>query len=498
MTPDQLKAGILQLAIQGKLVPQRPEEGTAEELYKEIQREKKKLLAQGKIKKQKPLPPISEDEIPFDIPETWKWVRLADLVVKEIKRGKSPTYAEKSNVLVFAQKCNVKAGGINMSLARRLDEKKFAAYPESELMQDADIVVNSTGEGTLGRVGIFHFSDNPEGLPIVPDSHVTIIRASSLLNKEWLFYYLKAHQAFFEKAGAGSTKQTELRAETLKALLIALPPLAEQQRIVAKIEQTLPLIERYGEAYTALETLDKRFPQDMRKSILQYAIQGKLVPQRPEEGTAEDLYKQIQQEKKKLIAAGKIKKEKPLPPIKEDEIPFDIPETWRWVRLADLVVKEIKRGKSPTYAEKSNVLVFAQKCNVKAGGINMSLARRLDEKKFAAYPESELMQDADIVVNSTGEGTLGRVGIFHFSDNPEGLPIVPDSHVTIIRASSLLNKEWLFYYLKAHQAFFEKAGAGSTKQTELRAETLKLLLVALPSRNEQNFISGKINELIGN
>ena len=130
MTPQELKNSILQQAIQGKLVEQRPEEGTAEELFERIQKEKQRLIAEGKIKKEKPLPEITEDEKPFDIPESWKWVRLGEIVVKTIKRGKSPTYIAKSNILVFAQKCNTKAGYIDLSLAQYLDEKKLANYPQ--------------------------------------------------------------------------------------------------------------------------------------------------------------------------------------------------------------------------------------------------------------------------------------------------------------------------------------------------------------------------------
>ena len=136
-----------------------------------------------------------------------------------------------------------------------------------------------------------------------------------------------------EKLGSGSTNQTELSAGTVNVLLFPLPPLAELKRIVAKIEELLPYIHRYEESWLKLEALNSRFPSDMKKSLLQYAIQGKLVEQRPEEGTAEELFEQIQKEKQRLIADGKIKKEKPLPEINEEEKPFDIPESWKWVKL---------------------------------------------------------------------------------------------------------------------------------------------------------------------
>ena len=336
MTPQELKISILQLAIQGKLVGQRPEEGTGDELYKRIQAEKQKLIKDGKLKKEKPLPEITDDEIPFEIPDSWKWGRLNDIVIKTIKRGKSPTYIAKSNTLVFAQKCNTKAGRIDLSLAQFLDESKLEKYPAEEFMQSGDIVINSTGNGTLGRVGIYTSNDNPDGRPVVPDSHVTVIRVNRDIDDLFVYYGLKYYQPFMEKLGSGSTNQTELPASIVQKILFPIPPLYEQKRIVAKIKELLPLVECYGEAWTKLEAFNKKFPDDMKKSILQQAIQGKLVEQRPEEGTGEDLYQQVQAEKKELIEAGKLKKEKPLPEITEDEIPFEIPESWKWVRFGDV------------------------------------------------------------------------------------------------------------------------------------------------------------------
>ena len=336
MTPQELKNSILQLAIQGKLVEQRPEEGTAEELYQQIQEEKQKLIREGKIKKEKPLPEITEEEKPFDIPENWKWTHLDDLVSKEIKRGKSPVYTASSNVLVFAQKCNTKVGHIDMNLALCLDEEKLIKYPETEFMRDMDIVINSTGNGTLGRVGIYRDTDNPDRKPVVPDSHVTVIRANDSLCTKYIYFGLKYYQPYMEKLGSGSTNQTELSANIIKMLVFPLPPIAEQRRIVAKIEELLPLIDRYEKAWSKLEEFNKQFPGDMQKSILQMAIQGKLVEQRPEEGTGEELYQQIQIEKQILIKEGKIKKDKSLPEITEEEKSFDIPESWKWVRIGSI------------------------------------------------------------------------------------------------------------------------------------------------------------------
>ena len=496
MTPQELKNSILQLAIQGKLVPQRAEEGSAEELYKQIQAEKKKLIKEKKIKKEKLLPEITDEEKPFDIPETWKWVRLGEIVGKNISRGKSPQYVLKSNVVAFAQKCNTKAGFIDLSLAKFIDEKMSTKYNDIEFLKDNDIIINSTGTGTLGRVGIFKDIDNPNKFIIIPDSHVTIVRISNLNDYNYMFYCLKSYQSFFEKNADGSTKQKELKPDIIKNTLIPLPPLAEQKRIAARIKELLKHVEQYEKAYNELQELDKRFPGDLQKSILQLAIQGRLVPQRAEEGSAEELYKQIQAEKKKLIKEKKIKKEKLLPEITDEEKPFDIPETWKWVRLGEIVGKNISRGKSPQYVLKSNVVAFAQKCNTKAGFIDLSLAKFIDEKMSTKYNDIEFLKDNDIIINSTGTGTLGRVGIFKDIDNPNKFIIIPDSHVTIVRISNLNDYNYMFYCLKSYQSFFEKNADGSTKQKELKPDIIKNTLIPLPPLAEQKRIAARIKELL--
>lgn len=188
-----------------------------------------------------------DEEIPYDIPDTWDWIRLENCCVKEIRRGKSPKYVENSNVLVFAQKCNTKYNGINLELSQCLDESTLGRYPADEYMQDGDIVINSTGTGTLGRVGLYRSSDNSTGLAIVPDSHVTIIRGFSCIQAFYLYAFIKAHQGELEKEGEGSTNQKELKPLTLKEMLIAIPPSSEQNRIDSAINAAfsrLAIIEK--------------------------------------------------------------------------------------------------------------------------------------------------------------------------------------------------------------------------------------------------------------
>lgn len=175
------------------------------------------------------------EEIPYYIPDTWTWMRLESCCAKEIRRGKSPKYIDKSTVLVFAQKCNTKYNGIDIELSQYLDESTLGRYPADEYMQDGDVVINSTGTGTLGRVGFYRSSDNRPGLAIVPDSHVTVIRGFSCIQAFYLYAFIKAHQGELEKKGEGSTNQKELKPLTLKEMLVPIPPYYEQERIVATI-----------------------------------------------------------------------------------------------------------------------------------------------------------------------------------------------------------------------------------------------------------------------
>ena len=308
MTPQELKNSILQLAVQGKLVEQRAEEGTAEELYKKIQAEKQNLTAEKKIKKEKPLPEITAEEIPFDIPESWKWVRLGEVL--SISSGDGLTkreMSEKGEYPVYG------GNGIN-------------GYHNNYNVSKKTLVI--------GRVGYYCGSTHiTEDKAWITDNAFIATFDETNINMKWLKYYI---DYLNPRNKASSTAQPVISGKLIYPLLFPLPPLEEQKRIVAKIEELLPQIDRYEKAWSKLEEFNKRFPDDMQKSILQYAVQGKLVEQRAEEGTAEELYKKIQAEKQKLIVEKKIKKEKPLPEITAEEIPFDIPESWKWVRIGEV------------------------------------------------------------------------------------------------------------------------------------------------------------------
>lgn len=180
-----------------------------------------------------------DDDIPYCVPNGWEWCTLGICCQKTIKRGKSPKYSTEGSTLVFAQKCNTKYNGIDLSLALKLEKTMLTKYSDEEFMIDKDIVINSTGTGTLGRVGIYKDSDNNNQAQIVPDSHVTVIRTHSLISSEYIYAFLKYNQPLLEKMGEGSTNQKELKPISLINLRIPIPPLEEQKRIVNKIAELL-------------------------------------------------------------------------------------------------------------------------------------------------------------------------------------------------------------------------------------------------------------------
>ena len=326
MTPEQLRASILQYAIQGKLVEQRPEEGTGEELYQQIQVKKQTLIKEGKVKKEKPFSknPAYQD-YPFDIPDTWKFVRFGELLITR----------DSERVPVSVSDRNKRAKIYDYYGASGIIDKI-----DDYLFDDELLLIGEDGANLLSRSTPIAFI--AKGKYWV-NNHAHVLDACCNLNLNYICYHINAISLAPYVTG---TAQPKMNQENMNAIWIALPPLEEQHRIVAKIEELLPYVDRYAVAYEKLEQFNTKFPENMKKSFLRYAIQGKLVEQRAEEGTGEELYQQIQAEKQRLIQEKKIKKEKPLAEISEDEIPFDIPESWKWARFSSVI--ELQSGQDMT------------------------------------------------------------------------------------------------------------------------------------------------------
>ena len=463
MTPQELKNSILQLAIQGKLVEQRPEEGTAQELYAQIQAEKQRLIKEGKLKKEKPLPEITENEKPFDIPDEWMWVRIGQIF--NLQAGKNITAtdiydepSEKHKYLCYG------GNGVRGYVSRFNREGNFAL---------------------IGRQGALCGNINIANGQFYATEHAVVVDHYNLTDVLWGGWFLKALNL---NQYATATAQPGLAVSNIIKVLIPLPPLAEQKRIVAKIEELLPLVDRYEQAWTKLENFNRRFPEDMKKSILQQAIQGKLVEQRPEEGTAQELYAQIQAEKQRLIKEGKLKKEKPLPEITEEEKPFEIPEGWMWVRWGDLS-ESIQYGYNAP-AQSAGRIQMVRISDIQNGKVLWESVPFCDiqENEIPNY----LLKKNDILFARTG----GTVGKSYLVKDVPGEAIYA-GYLIRTRYSEYLCPEYMKYFMESSLYWSQlKNGTIATAQPNCNGKTLSKMVLPLPPIAEQKRIVERLEKLL--
>lgn len=482
MTPQELKSSILQLAIQGKLVEQRPEEGTGEKLYQQIQAEKKRLIQEGKIKKEKPLPEIAEDEVPFEIPEGWKWVRLGDVASvlggKRIPAGR--TLTTENTGYKYIRVSDMKNGSVSIDSLLYVPSDIYPSISRY-IINKEDVYI--TVAGTIGRVG--KIPQQIDGSNLTENADRLVFQ---FLDQDWLIRCLES-QLIQQQIIDATTKvgQPKLAIKRIQELLLPLPPVAEQKRIVAKIEELLPYLDRYEKAWNRLEDFGSRFPVDMQKSILQMAIQGKLVEQRPEEGTGEELYQQIQAEKQALIKAGKIKKEKPLPEITEDEIPFEIPEGWKWCRLPS--VADMCLGKMLDKQKNQGILApYLRNVNVRWGDFELD---DLLEMRFEDVLDDRfLIQKNDLVMCEGGEP--GRCAVWK-----DETPIHFQKALHRIRFAKFLSPNYFYYVfsLYANNGIFNKLFTGTTIK-HLTGQSLDRIIVPLPPIAEQKRIVERLEETL--
>jgi len=422
---------------------------------------------------------ISEDEIPFDIPENWKWCRLSSLTYNWGQKTPDKTF------------CYIDVGSINnishtLNIENTVVEAKDASSRAKKIVQKGDVIF-ATIRPYLKNICIID-RDFPYE-PIVSTAFAVMHCPKGLLNK-YLYYYLLS-PTFMRFANASDkSKGVAYPAIGEKDFfngLIALPPLAEQKRIVAKIEELLPLVDRYAVAYEKLEQFNAKFPEDMKKSILQYAIQGKLVEQRPEEGTGEELYQQIQTEKQRLIKEGKIKKEKPLPKITEDELPFDIPESWKWCRLSDVIDVRDGTHDSPKYVPVGIPLVTSK--NLVNGVIDYGNVKYITQEDADKINVRSMVDDDDILF-----AMIGSIG------NP--VLVKKDREFCIKNmalfkrfANTDISMRYVYWFLFYAQYKLKKEASGGV-QSFISLSRFREYLIPLPPVAEQNRIVAKLEEIL--
>ena len=478
MNAQDLKNSILQLAVQGKLVEQRAEEGTARELLEQIKLEKDQLIKEKKIKKSKPLPEITEDEIPFEIPESWEWVRLDDVL--DIARGASPR--------PIKDYVTTSENGINW--IKIGDTEKGGKYINSTTER---ITLEGMKKSRFVKKGSFLLSNSMSfGRPYIlnidgciHDGWLVLNQRVHVFEQDYLYYLLSSKMVYYQFCNKVSgAVVNNLNSDKVRETMVPLPPLEEQHRIVAKIEEILPYIDQYDKAYTKLEAFNKKFPEDMKKSILQMAMQGKLVEQRPEEGTADELYEQIVAEKAKLIKEGKIKKEKPLPEITEDEIPFEIPSSWKWVRLSQAGFTQTGNTPSKTHPEYfGSTIPFVGPGDIANGRISFSkgLSEAGRDVARVAY--------ADSILQVCIGGSIGKCAICNQD-------VTFNQQINTIYPVISLSK-YLYYVLdSSYFKEFMRNNAGGTATPIINRSVWDSIVVPLPPLEEQKRIVAKIEELL--
>lgn len=474
MNAQDLKNSILQLAVQGRLVPQDSADEPASELLKRIRKEKERLIAEGKIRKEQPLPAIGEDEIQFDIPDTWQWVRLGEIFT--ILMGQSP---DGNNVF--------KGEGTEFHQGKIYFGEKYILKSPQVTKQITKLAPpNSLLLCVRAPVGNVNITDRPicigRGLAaIVMHDHIRV---------DFAYYWFHTLITSFNKKATGSTFKA-ISGKIIENEPFPLPPLAEQSRIVAKIEELLPKVTEYGEAQDRLTALNAEVPDKLRKSILQQAVQGKLTDRDPSDEPSSLLLDRIRAEKARLIKEGKLRKEKPIPPITDDEIPFDIPETWEWVRLGNIVTvnggKRIPAGR--TLSDLPTQYKYIRVTDMKNNTVCLDKIKYVPEDIFP-HIQQYIIHKEDVYI--TVAGTIGAVG--EIPEELDGANLTENADKLVFHH---LNKKWLIQVLSSpclQEQIIEATNKMS--QPKLAIQRIQQLLIPLPPLAEQARIVERVETLL--
>lgn len=429
---EDLRQAVLQAALQGKLPEQLETDSNVDEMLINIQAEKKKLIAEKKIKKEKPLPEIQEKDIPFDIPDNWMFVHLGEIALY-LDAGKSPDCIKES---VIGEEWGVIT--TTAIQANNFCENENKRLPNDFVInrgikiEPNDILI--TRAGPMTRTGIMCLVENIRFNLLLSDKTVRVNIDNNNVNKKFIVNAINSPCIRLQIINMMSwmdKQQVNISQEKIRKIIIPLPPIEEQQRIVDKINEIMPKIDEYEKIEKELEALKKEFSANMKDALLQVAMQGKLTEQLESDSSVD-----------------KLVREEDIKPLDEEYYPYSIPDNWRFAELGELTSIPIKKEKSPKYVDKSGTLVFAQKCNQKIGKISLDDAKYLDENIKHKYEHDNFLQGNDIVINSTGGGTLGRIGYISEMLIKQSLPIVPDSHITTIRTKDNVSSRYYLFLFK--------------------------------------------------
>lgn len=487
MNAQQLKNSILQEAIEGRLVPQDPNDEPASVLLDKIRKEKARLVKEGKIKK-KDLEefPVYDNDIPFDIPKGWEWVKLGTITTvlggKRIPAGRKLSVVNTGHIYIRVS--DMKDGTVSKDNLQYVPEDIFPTISRY-IINKEDVYI--TVAGTIGKIG--RIPSDLDGANLTENADRLVF---SHIDQEWLIKCLQSNvvqtQITDVTTKVGQPKLAILR---IQNLLIPLPPLAEQKRIVAKIEELLPKIEEYGKAQEALDKLNEELPERLKKSILQEAIEGRLVPQDPNDEPASALLDKIRKEKVKLVKDGKLKK-KDLEetPISEDEIPFKIPDSWEWCRFGDIVKtftgKTPERGNADYWGDEDYPWVSIS--DMKQGETITFTKERISSKAAEKCFSNQISPKGSLIMSF--KLTVGRTSFL-------GIDAFHNEAIITIRTMCDPNnylRNYFSHILPIITTWGDSKDA--IKGKTLNSKSIYNLLVPLPPYNEQKRIVAKIEQLM--
>jgi len=469
-----LRQKILDLAIRGKLVPQDPNDEPASILLERIKAEKERLIKEGKIKRSKKSAKTSDtphyENVPFEIPSLWEWTTIND-ISKSILYGVSES-AKTNGKYRLLRITDIQNNSVQWDSVpyTDFDENKAKSY----LLSDGDILFARTG-ATVGKS--YLVQGLTEGA--IYASYLIRVQTYDAVLPQYLKFYFESGY-YWEQIEQGSVGvgQPNVNGTILGNLHVPIPPLHEQFRIVSELSKWMGIIDIIENSQTDLQALIKQ----TKSKILDLAIHGKLVPQDPNDEPASELIKHINPKAEITCDNGQYR---------------NIPKNWCACKLVD-ICSFLSRGKSPKYSEDDKTYpVFAQKCNLKDGDVSLEQARFLDPSTINKWNEVYKLQTGDILVNSTGTGTVGRTRLFNTNCLGNYPFVVPDSHVSVVRLLKSICPQYIYAYISSDsiQQYMEKNLAGSTNQKELYIGVLENMQIFLPPLAEQQRIVARIEEL---
>lgn len=483
MNTQQLRNSILQQAIQGKLVPQDPNDEPASMLLERLNEIRATLLKKGEIKRKDTLFfEVTDEENKFEIPKNWHWFHLKDLFhFINGDRGKNYPSKDKLHEVgehPFISAINIQGKSISKDKLLYLTQDQYEALGSGKLKKN-DIVLCI--RGSLGKSAIYPFDSGA-----IASSLVILRKYGEFIDSNFALYYIQSPHFFVNiDSFDNGTAQPNLSADNVANFPIPLPPLAEQRRIVAKLEELLPLVEQYGKAQDDLDALNADLPRRLRQSILQEAIQGKLVPQDPNDEPASVLLDRIRKEKEQLVKEGKLKpKDLVTTPIAEEDIPFDIPESWKWVHLGEISTYSYTKKKINATNAANNVWGLDLE-DIEKGG---RLLKKLTLGERRAIGDKTFFSKGNILYSKLRPYLLKI--LIAPSDGICTPEIIP------FDCFGKIDHNYMVYLLKSPYVdeYINSASYG-VKMPRVGTETMTSLLIPLPPLSEQHRIVAKIEQL---